>query len=54
MARKALAAIVVGYALSPIDLIPDFIPMLGYLDERTLVARSDLTGDPTAASGCPR
>lgn len=30
---KLLAAIVAAYALSPIDLIPDFIPVLGYLDE---------------------
>jgi len=34
---KVLAAIVVGYALSPIDLIPDFIPVLGYLDDLILV-----------------
>lgn len=34
---KALAAVVVAYALSPIDLIPDFIPVLGYLDDLVLI-----------------
>ena len=34
---KALAAVVVAYAFSPIDLIPDFIPVLGYLDDLLIV-----------------
>ena len=34
---KVLAALTVAYALSPIDLIPDFIPVLGYLDDLILL-----------------
>lgn len=36
-AARLLVAFAVGYALSPIDLIPDFIPVLGYLDELVLL-----------------
>ena len=34
---RVIIACVVGYALSPIDLIPDFIPILGYLDDLVLL-----------------
>jgi uncharacterized membrane protein YkvA (DUF1232 family) len=34
---KAMIAFVVGYALSPIDLIPDWIPFLGFLDDLIIV-----------------
>ena len=34
---KILAGITVAYALSPIDLVPDFVPVLGYLDDVILL-----------------
>lgn len=34
---KLMALMVIGYALSPIDLIPDFIPVIGYLDDLLLL-----------------
>ena len=37
VAAKFAAAAVAAYALSPIDLIPDFIPVLGYLDDLLIV-----------------
>lgn len=37
LAAKIFAGIAIGYALSPIDLIPDFIPVLGMLDDLLIV-----------------
>jgi uncharacterized membrane protein YkvA (DUF1232 family) len=34
---KFLAILTIGYAVSPIDLIPDFIPVIGYLDDLILL-----------------
>ena len=36
-AAKIIIAITIGYALSPIDLIPDFIPVFGFLDDLLIV-----------------
>lgn len=37
LSAKIVGALVVAYALSPLDLIPDFIPVLGYLDDIVIV-----------------
>jgi uncharacterized membrane protein YkvA (DUF1232 family) len=37
LAAKLVAGAVAAYALSPIDLIPDFIPVIGYLDDLVIV-----------------
>ena len=37
LAARIIAALVVAYALSPIDLIPDFVPLLGYIDDLIIV-----------------
>jgi uncharacterized membrane protein YkvA (DUF1232 family) len=66
---RVFSAVVVAYALSPIDLIPDFVPVLGYLDDLILIpsgialalkmipaevmAESRAKADEQAASGKP-
>ncbi|MBI5522899.1 MAG: DUF1232 domain-containing protein [Desulfarculus sp.] len=55
---KVVAALVVAYALSPIDLIPDFVPVLGYLDDLILlplgIALAIRLIPPTVLEDCRR
>ncbi len=44
MLAKLVAVLVLAYALSPIDLIPDFIPLLGYLDDLILLPLGYVAG----------
>ena len=37
MAAKILLSLALAYALSPVDVIPDFIPVIGYLDDVLIV-----------------
>ena len=46
---KLLAMAVAAYALSPIDLIPDFIPVLGYLDDPVILPLGILLVVPDGA-----
>jgi uncharacterized membrane protein YkvA (DUF1232 family) len=48
---NALAFCVAGYALSPIDLSPDFIPVMGYLDDLVICLSGMLAVLRLAAGG---
>jgi len=48
---KLTAAVVVAYAFSPIDLIPDFIPVIGLLDDMVLVPLGVVLDGPHAGDG---
>jgi uncharacterized membrane protein YkvA (DUF1232 family) len=51
---KAMAGLVAAYALSPVDLIPDFIPVLGYLDDVVLVPLGILLASKLIPDGLMR
>ena len=51
---RVFAAVVVGYAFSPIDLIPDVVPVLGYLDDLILIPARCRAGDKNDPTPRPR
>jgi uncharacterized membrane protein YkvA (DUF1232 family) len=48
--QRLSVVFVVAYALSPIDLIPDFIPVLGYVDDVLLLTRPHLANHQALAA----
>ena len=51
---KVVIFVVIAHTLSPIDIIPDFIPVLGYLDDLILDPAGDSPGHQTGAKGSVR